>query len=142
MRIKINNLLSKCLLLALMLGFSSYAMAQRTVTGTVTDDRGDAVISATVQVKGTTIGTTTDLDGKYSIKVPEGSDALLISYIGYSTQEVVLGASNVVDVEISENVAVLDQVVVVGYGTQTRKEITSAVTSVKSRCGSESRTRI
>jgi hypothetical protein len=64
MRIKINNLLSKCLLLALMLGFSSYAMAQRTVTGTVTDDRGDAVISATVQVKGTTIGTTTDLDGK------------------------------------------------------------------------------
>jgi iron complex outermembrane receptor protein len=114
-----------------MLGFSSYAMAQRTVTGTVTDDRGDAVISATVQVKGTTIGTTTDLDGKYSIKVPEGSDALLISYIGYSTQEVVLGASNVVDVEISENVAVLDQVVVVGYGTQTRKEITSAVTSVK-----------
>jgi len=47
-----------------MLGFSSFAMAQRTVTGTVTDDRGDAVISATVQVKGTTIGTTTDLDGK------------------------------------------------------------------------------
>lgn len=131
MRIKINNLLSKCLLLALMLGFSSFAMAQRTVTGTVTDDRGDAVISATVQVKGTTIGTTTDLDGKYSIKVPEGSDALLISYIGYSTQEVVLGASNVVDVKLKEDVAIIDEVVVVGYGTQTRKEVTSAVTSVK-----------
>jgi len=115
-----------------MLGFSSYAMAQRTVTGTVTDDRGDAVISATVQVKGTTIGTTTDLDGKYSIKVPEGSETLLFSYIGYSTQEVALGASNVVDVTMSEDVAVLDQVVVVGYGTQTRKEVTSAVTSVKS----------
>lgn len=132
MRIKINNLLSKCLLLALMLGFSSFAMAQRTVTGTVTDDRGDAVISATVQVKGTTIGTTTDLDGKYSIKVPEGSNALLISYIGYSTQEVELGASNVADVVLREDVAIIDEVVVVGYGTQTRKEVTSAVTSVKS----------
>lgn len=132
MRFKINNLLSKCLLLTLMLGFSSYAMAQRTITGTVIDDLGDAVISATVQVKGTTIGTTTDLDGKYSIKVPEGSEALLFSYIGYTTQEVALSASNVVDVTMSEDVAVLDQVVVVGYGTTTRKEVTSAVTSVKS----------
>jgi iron complex outermembrane receptor protein len=132
MRIKINNLLSKCLLLALMLGFSSYAMAQRTITGTVTDDRGDAVISATVQVKGTTIGTTTDLDGKYSINVPEGSDALLFSYIGYATQEVALSASNVIDLEMSDDVALIDEVVVIGYGTQTRKEVTSAVTSVKS----------
>lgn len=132
MRFKINNLLSKCLLLALMLGFSNYAMAQRTVTGTVTDDRNDAVISATVQVKGTTIGTTTDLDGKYSINVPEGSTALLFSYIGFSTQEVELGASNVVDVEMSEDAAILDEVVVIGYGTSTRKEVTSAVSSVKS----------
>ncbi len=132
MRIKINNLLSKCLVLALMLGLSSYAMAQRTVTGTVTDGRGDAVISATVQVKGTTVGTTTDLDGKYSIKVPEGSNTLVFSYIGYSTQEVELGASNVVDVTLGEDVAIIDEVVVIGYGSQTRKEVTSAVTSVKS----------
>jgi TonB-linked SusC/RagA family outer membrane protein len=115
----------------MMLGLSSYAMAQRTVTGTVTDDRGDAVISATVQVKGTTVGTTTDLDGKYSIKVPEGSNVLLITYIGYATKSVALGASNVVDVTISEDATVMEEVVVVGYGTQTRKEVTSAVTSVK-----------
>ena len=94
MRIKINNLLSKCLLLAMMLGISSYAMAQRTVTGTVTDESGEAVISATVQVKGTTVGATTDLDGKYSINVPEGSTTLMFSYIGYATQEIELGASN------------------------------------------------
>jgi TonB-dependent starch-binding outer membrane protein SusC len=132
MKIKINNLLSKCFLLAMMLGISSYAMAQRTVTGTVTDNSKDPVISATVQVKGTTVGTTTDLDGKYSIKVPEGSNTLLFSYIGYATQEVELGASNTVDVTLSEDVAVLEQVVVVGYGTQTRKEVTSSVSSVKS----------
>ena len=87
----------------MMLGISSYAMAQRTVTGTVTDDRGDAVISATVQVKGTTVGATTDLDGKYSINVPEGSTTLMFSYIGYATQEIELGASNVVDVVMSED---------------------------------------
>jgi iron complex outermembrane receptor protein len=132
MRIKINNLLSKCLLLAMMLGISSYAMAQRTVTGTVTDDRGDAVISATVQVKGTTVGATTDLDGKYSINVPEGSTTLMFSYIGYATQEIELGASNVVDVVMSEDAEVLEEVVVVGYGTSTRKEVTSSVASVKS----------
>ena len=107
-------------------------MAQRTITGTITDDRGDAVISATVQVKGTTIGTTTDLDGKYSIEVPEGSTTLMFSYIGFATQEVELSASNVVDVEMSEDAAILDEIVVVGYGTQTRKEVTSAVASVKS----------
>ncbi|MFK7947032.1 MAG: SusC/RagA family TonB-linked outer membrane protein [Saprospiraceae bacterium] len=132
MRIKINNLLSKCLLLALMLSISSYAMAQRTITGTVTDDRGDGVISVTVQVDGTTIGTTTDLDGKYSINVPEGSTALKFSYIGYATKTVELGASNVVDVVMGEDAAILEEIVVVGYGTTTRKEVTSAVTSVKS----------
>lgn len=132
MKIKINNLLSKCLLLALMLGISSYAMAQRTVTGTVTDGRGDAVISATVQVKGTSVGATTDIDGKYSIKVPEGSNTLIFSYIGYATQEIELGASNTVDVTMTEDVAVFSEVVVVGYGTQTRKEVTSSVVSVKS----------
>jgi len=116
----------------MMLGISSYAMAQRTVTGTVTDDRGDAVISATVQVKGTTVGATTDLDGKYSINVPEGSTTLMFSYIGYATQEIELGASNVVDVVMSEDAEVLEEVVVVGYGTSTRKEVTSSVASVKS----------
>ncbi|MEZ4983097.1 MAG: carboxypeptidase-like regulatory domain-containing protein, partial [Saprospiraceae bacterium] len=74
----------------------SFALAQRTVVGMVTDDSGDALIGATVLVKGTSEGTVTDLDGKYSVTVPSGSNTLVFSYTGFETQEIELGASNVV----------------------------------------------
>lgn len=126
---RINTLLTKCFALVLMLGLSSFVLAQRTVTGTVTDGK-DPVISGTVQVVGTTNGTTTDIDGKYSISVPEGSTQLKFTYIGYSDQIIDLGTSNVVNVTLLEGITT-NEVVVVGYGTQTRKEVTSAVASVK-----------
>ncbi len=129
---RINTLLTKCFALVLMLGLSSFVLAQRTVTGTVTDAAtGDAIISGTVQVVGTTVGTTTDIDGKYKISVPKGSTQLKFTYIGYADQTVDLGASNEVNVQLSEGITT-NEVVVVGYGTQTRKEVTSAVASVKS----------
>lgn len=91
-------------------------IAQRTVTGTVVDDSGDPLIGATVMVKGTSTGTITDVDGKYSIKVPDDATALAITYTGFAGQEVALGASNIVDVTLNEGVA-LTEIVVSGQGS-------------------------
>ena len=132
MGIKINKLLSLCMVLILMVGLSSHAIAQREVSGTVTDaTSGETLISATVQVKGTTVGTTTDIDGKYKINVPEGSTTLIFSYIGYAAKEVELGADNAVDVQLSEGLDITE-VVVTGYGVQQKGEVTSSVVSIKS----------
>jgi hypothetical protein len=88
--------LSLALVLALF-GVSAM-LAQRTISGTVTGDDGTALIGATVLVKGTTNGTITDVDGTYSIRVDDGATTLVFSFTGFSTEEVPIGASNVVDV--------------------------------------------
>jgi len=112
--------------------FSLSSYAQRTITGTVTDaSNGDPLISANVTVKGTTVGTVTDIDGTYTLKVAEDANVLVFSYIGYADQEVTLGASNVVDVQMSSG-QVLDELVVVGYGTVAKKDLTGAITKLES----------
>jgi len=103
----------------------------RDVTGVVTSaDDGATIPGASVVVKGTTVGTITDMDGKFSLKVPQGSSALMISFVGYATQEVVLNtAKNYKVVLQSERVAV-DEVVVVAFGTAKKSSLTGAITSV------------
>ena len=112
----------------------SYAQSvpqqQRTVTGTVVDATGEPVIGANITVKGTTVGTVSDMDGKYSIQASPGS-VIQVSYIGYLTQEIVVGNKSVIDVRLVENQQALDEVVVVGYGTQKKVNLTGAVSSVK-----------
>lgn len=98
-----------------MLGAVAMTFAQRTVTGTVTGDDGSPLIGATVLVKGTTVGTVTDVDGSYSIRVPDGSNTLVFSYTGYQTGEMTLGASNVVDMTLKSG-QVLEEVVVTALG--------------------------
>ena len=100
------------------------------VKGTVVDVKGEPIIGASVVVKETpTLGTITDLDGKFTLDVPKSS-VLVISYIGYTTQEV--PAKSIVKVVLKEDNEVLDEVVVIGYGTQRKGDVTSAVASVKS----------
>jgi TonB-linked SusC/RagA family outer membrane protein len=108
--------MKKCSLMLTMLFFSiTIALAQRTITGTVTDAKGEALIGAAVLVKNTTKGIITDLDGKYSLDAP--TDAILVfSYVGYTTQEIPLGASNVVNVTLAE--AQLQEVIVTALGTK------------------------
>lgn len=89
----------------------STALAQRTITGMVTDDEGEALIGANIRVDGTTVGTVTDLDGKYSINVPAGSETLIFSYTGYTTTEMTLGASNTIDVVLPLGVTLQEAVV-------------------------------
>ncbi len=99
-----------------------------TVSGNVTDENGEGLPGASVLVKGTTIGTTTNLDGNYKLSVPEGT-TLVISFVGYKTQEIELGNRTVVDVKLAPDAETLEEVVVVGYGTQKKATLTgSAVT--------------
>ena len=113
--------------------FTNFAFAQRTITGTVTDaETGEALIGANVLVIGTSSGTVTDLDGNYSIDLPDGSTQLEFSYTGYTSQTVSVTASDVLDISLAAG-ETLDEVVVVGYGTQKEKEITSSVTSVDAK---------
>ena len=102
----------------------------KTVTGVVNDATGISVIGANVVVKGLTIGTVTDIDGKFSLDVPHGA-VLQISYIGYLTQEITVGSQSTFTVTLKEDSETLDEVVVVGYGTQRKENLTGAISQVK-----------
>ncbi|MEZ5071553.1 MAG: SusC/RagA family TonB-linked outer membrane protein [Bacteroidales bacterium] len=104
---------------------------QRTVTGTVIDTEGEPVPGATVSVKGTTRGAITDMDGKYQLNVDDG-DILLFSFVGYITQEVPVGSNTVVNVTLAADVKSLEEIVVIGYGTVAKSDLTGSVSSLKS----------
>lgn len=104
---------------------------ERNVTGTVTSQAdGSGLPGVTVIVKGTTIGTATGADGKYSLNVPNGDAILVFSFIGHTAQEVPVNGRSVIDVAMAEDVQNLDELVVVGYGTQRKSDLTGAVTQI------------
>ena len=100
------------------------------LTGTILDGMGEPVIGANVLVKGTTNGVVTDLNGKFSLQV-KPNDILQISYIGYNSQEVAVKGQHTLNITLKEDVESLDEVVVVGYGTMKKKDLTGSVSSVK-----------
>ena len=116
------------LLLLTLLPLQSFAQSR--VTGTVFDEsNGEAIIGATVRVKGASTGTVTDVDGHFSIDASAGQ-TLEVSYIGYTTQTVKVPRNLQVDIRLSEDTHTLDQVVVVGYGTMKRSDLTGSVASI------------
>ena len=118
-------------LLLTLLSFSLTALAQQKVTGKVKDSSGEPVIGASVVVKGNnTMGTITDFDGNFMLDVPTKS-VLVISYIGYVTQEVPTVGKKSLEIILKEDTKTLDEVVVIGYGTQRKGDVTSSVASVK-----------
>ena len=118
-------------LLLTLLSYSLTALAQQKVTGKVKDSSGEPVIGASVVVKGNnTMGTITDFDGNFMLDVPAKS-VLVISYIGYVTQEVPTAGKNSLEIVLKEDTKTLDEVVVIGYGTQRKGDVTSSVASVK-----------
>lgn len=100
------------------------------VVGTVTDGNGEPIIGATVQVKGGSLGVITDIDGRYTITVPDGNVILAVSYIGYQSQEIKLNGRKTVNVHLQENVQTLQEVTVVAYGVQKKATLTGAISSV------------
>ena len=121
-----------CLLSLLFLIFHSSSFAQsRPVTGRVVTGTNVPLEGVSVRLKGSQTGTATDRAGNYSIGVRGNSPVLVFSYVGFEEQEVTVGDGNVIDVQLAEGVAKLTDIVVVGYGTQRKREVTSAVTSIK-----------
>lgn len=125
--------MKKILLTCLMLVFVLYAWAQdRTVTGTVTDaGTGESLPGVNVVLKGTGVGITTDIDGNYQINVPSEGGVLQFSFIGMTTIEETIGSRSVIDVQMATDVQQLSEVVVTGYGSQLKREVTGSVASVK-----------
>lgn len=116
--------------LLLLISFAGWSQS-RTVSGRVTSqDDGTGIPGVNVVEKGTNNGTVTDVEGDYTINVSEGA-TLVFSFVGYTGQEVAVGNQNTINVSLTADVTALEEVVVVGYGTQEKKEITSAVSSVK-----------
>lgn len=120
---------TQSLFFVLFLLSSTLAFAQNRVTGVVTDKTGEPLIGVNVLEKGTTNGTVTDIDGKFTVDMPQGK-TLVFSFIGFVTQEIKV-TSNVVNVVLNEDTKTLDEVVVIGYGSMTRKDVTSSITTVK-----------
>ena len=118
------------ILLAALL-FHIYAAAQVTVSGVVSDELNDPVIGATVLLKGTTVGTVTNLDGFYSLTVPRESGILVFSYVGMATEEIAYEGSGQIDIVMKATALDLEEVVVIGYGTAKKSDLTGAVSVVK-----------
>ncbi|HYF68173.1 MAG TPA: TonB-dependent receptor [Ohtaekwangia sp.] len=108
------------------------AQAQNTVSGTVTDETGAGLPGVNVLVKGTTIGTTSDANGQYSVSIPTGTESpvLLYSFIGYTSEEVPVGGKTTVDVQMVPSIESLQEIVVVGYGVQKKSDVTGSLVSV------------
>jgi TonB-linked SusC/RagA family outer membrane protein len=129
-----TRLLRALLLCSMFVMLLQQSWAQsKTITGKVTDDKGAAVVGASVLAKGTKTGTSTDADGNFKLTVSSGVNALVISYVGFAPQEVSVAASSVVSVSLVPQNQTLSDVVVVGYGTSRKKDLTGAVANVTAK---------
>lgn len=106
-------------------------VAQDTVTGTVSDNFGVPLAGASIVEKGTTNGTQSDFDGNFTLELADENASLLISYLGFKTQEIVVNGQTAFTITMEVDAAGLDEVVVVGYGTSAKKDVTGAISSVK-----------
>ena len=121
------------MLTMLLLAFVWSVSAQTvTITGTVTDETGEPIIGASVLEKGTKIGASTDIDGNFSLNI-SGKHPLVVSYVGMTPQEVNVAGKSRIDIVLKENSVVLDDVVVIGYGTARKKDLTGSVSSISSK---------
>lgn len=128
------SVLPRISLFVLMLGFFALhvsAQTSRVIIGTVTDNQGEPLIGVNVVPKGTTSGSITDIDGKYSVSVSGKNTILAFSYIGYLTQEIPVGNQHQINVKMKEDTQNLEEVVVIGYGTAKKKDLTGAISTVR-----------
>lgn len=147
MKYKTKLTIAKCLALATLGAFSSLAYAEelrdltayeiqqplKKITGSVTDQQGEAVIGASIGIKGGSgQGTATDLNGNFELQVAEG-DILVVSFIGYLTQEVKVGAGSTLQIVMADDLQSLQEVVVVGYGTQKKENVTAAISTIQAK---------
>ncbi len=130
------NLLRSFLLAAMLVSSTIIAVAQAKpatvdISGVVADETGEPLIGATVLVKGSSVGAATDLDGNYTLISVPSDGTLIFSYVGYETKEVAVNGRGKIDVTLSENTSVLNEVVVVGYGVQKKRDVSTAISQIK-----------
>ena len=126
----LGNFLKIPFLFFLLLLSHSAVMAQTTVRGTVTDETDAGLPGATIILKGTSQGTTSDVEGNFSIQVPDQNAVLVISFIGYESQEIPVANQSIINVKLNPSTESLEEVIVVGYGTQREEAVTGSVASV------------
>ncbi|RZJ94137.1 MAG: SusC/RagA family protein, partial [Hymenobacter sp.] len=112
---------------------AAFSQQVRPLTGRITDKSGEGLPGVTIVAKGTSTGAVTDGEGKYSLQVPASATTLVISFLGYKSQEVALNQRASIDVALAPDSKALDEVVVVGYGTQKKANLTGAVDQVTSK---------
>lgn len=122
----------KILCTCAMLLLSVVAFAQSRITGSVSDPQGEPIIGANITIKGTSVGTITDIDGNFSLEAKTGNETLVFSFIGYKTKEVGTKGKLSFRVILEEDSETLEEVIVVGYGTQSKRNVTGAISNVKS----------
>src|SRR5690606_20475513 len=124
-----NPLFTRRLLLLIfaLTGIWQVSAQDISVRGKVVSQEGESIPGANVTVKNTIIGTVTDLDGNYSIKVPNENQTLVFSFIGYITQEVPINGRSVIDIQLETDVQALDEVVIIGYGSVQKTDLTGSV---------------
>ena len=127
-----KSLAKKLILALLCLGMGWSLSAQTTITGVVTDEEGEPLIGAGVLIQGTTIGTVTGIDGDYTLTVPADATHLVFSFIGLSDQVIAIEGKTRIDVVLKADQTFLDEVVVVGYATVSRRDVVGSVASVNS----------
>lgn len=126
-----HRFLALVVLLFFMLNGFAQTVEMRTVTGIITSTNGDPLIGATIKVKGTNTGSTTDFDGQYTIRIPETDNTVfVVSYLGYESKELVISDQKKVDIELKEASALLDELVVVGYATKKKTDVVGAISSI------------
>ncbi|MBB5286129.1 TonB-linked SusC/RagA family outer membrane protein [Rhabdobacter roseus] len=119
-------------LMCFLLGGAGFIQAQtRTISGSVTDEGGQGLPGVSIMVKGTTTGTTTGIDGNFSLSLANDAKILVVSFVGKNTQEVEIGNRSVVAITMQSDSRALEEVVVIGYGTAKRADVTSSITTVK-----------
>ncbi len=123
------------MMLTLLLGFALNTRAQDlNLSGVVTDNEGEAIPGVSVLIKGTSQGTITDIDGRYTINISDNAKVLVFSFIGFETQEVaIVSSTTTYNVQLIPNIIGLEEVVAIGYGKMTRKDVTSSITTVQAK---------
>ena len=125
-----KSILRSIFLTVLLITVSAGIMAQKSVNGRVTDTEGQPVAGANVTLKGTSTGTITDIDGKFTLKVTSDESIVSVSFIGYITREIEVGARTEIDITLETDATALDEVVVTGYGTQKKVNLTGSLSTV------------
>ena len=129
------SFINRCLSFLVLILLSVAAVAQngRTIKGKITDANGDPLPGAYVVLQGTNSGVITDADGNYQITIENPENAVLaFSFLGFITEEFNVGTESVIDVELDEDITTLDELVVIGYGTVKKRDLTGSVASIKS----------